>query len=418
MAHGSNMLIAAQGDYNTGHYTGDQDNEQQTQARPAPIGSTFSRINDLHKQYLGRDATPQEYGQWGTNVDDQYMGKIGNAIFNSDEAQRYRQTQAAQQQQQAGTTTTTTTNNPPAQTGSPVTADGKIPPPQQQVAAPNVQTYTAPTEFKAKPGQGRELQATELDKKPIDTYDPYQVGQFNGPNQQSLNSQQNNLVNSILQNPETLNPNVLSQMKMAQKDEALRMQQQLQQQFDQNNTARGTLGGGYAQAQQGQLANNAVNSILTGNRNLDVQAAQTNRADQLAALQASEAIGQGQMGRSTQGYGAQLAGQQAQAGQNLQGFQSRVASQQDAVQRALAQFGINQSVASNRQQNYSQDLGAEMGLEQLKQNSAGINNAGQFNLANFLEGQRQFNGNLGFNWAQLDQQGQQTLMDWLMRNAG
>lgn len=405
------MLIANQGDSSPRSEEGSQ-----PQAAPPPTGSVFSRINDFHKQYLGRDATPQEYGQWGSNVDDQYMGKIGNAIFNSDEAQKYRQSQA--QQSQPGTTTTTTTNHPPAQTGSPVSADGKIPPPTQQVAAPTVQTYTAPTAFHSQPGQGRELQATQLNQTPIDTYTPGQMSQFNGPNQQGLNSQQNNLVNSILQNPETLNPNVLAQMKGAQKDEALAMQRQLQQGYDQNNAARGTLGGGFAQAQQGQLANNAVNSILTGNRNLDVQAAQTNRADQLNALNASEQIGQGQMGRSTQGYGAQLAGQQAQAGQNFQGFQSRVASQQDAVQRALAQFGINQGVAANRQQNYGQDLGAEMALEQLKQNSAGINNAGQFNLANFLEGQRQFNGNLGFNWAQLDQQGQGTLMDWLMRNGG
>jgi hypothetical protein len=219
------------------------------------------------------------------------------------------------------------------------------------------------------------------------------------------------------------------------------MQRQTQQGFDSSNVARGTLGAGQGDAMKAQLANDTISKILDQNRALDISAAQTNRGDQLNALNASEALAQGQLGRAQGSYNTTLGGQTAQAGVNqaaagsalsrsiagesnqqaaaasrlgmanfdesqqqanaaeqYKAYQSQVAQAQDAVNRVLAQFGINQGVANNAQQNYGTDIASQLAAAQLGEN------------------QRQFNSTLGFNYNQLDQNGQLGLLNWLIQS--
>jgi hypothetical protein len=376
----------------------------------------FDQIGDFVQQATGRKATMQDVSQWGTNVDANYMGHIRNAIYNSAEAKAYGARQAQGQQQQTQQQTDGGQQSPPPATGSPVSGDGKIPAPNNagavQQAQSAVQNYTAPTAAPAPPA-ARNLAPMTLDQTRLPTYDPAHISQFNAPNQGAQNGQQNALLSAILTNPQTMNPSVLAQMKEQQKQDALLMQHQNQQQLDQGFTARGTLGGGAAQAAYGANNNDTINRILSGNRDLDIKAATQNRQDELNALTASDSTLAGQMARASQGYTTGLAGQQAQADQGYKGFESQVASQQDAVQRALAQFGINQSVASNAQQNYGQDLGSFFNLEDLKRGATQTNNSSMMAYLNYLENQRQFNGQLGYNYNQLDQNGQTTLLNYL-----
>jgi len=346
----------------------------------------YDQIGQYFQQATGRQATPQEVSQWGTNVDPNYMNTIRGAIFNTDEAKKY----AASQNQPAPTTQPDAkpTADPPRtqQTGSPVTADGKIP-----QGAPTLQTYTAPSAVPAAPAQ-RVLAPMNLPTTPIPTYDP---AQFSNP----VGDQQTALMRSILTNPQTLSPSIVAQMKEQGKGDALLMQQQQQQQMDQGFAARGTLGSGAADALRARLGQDTVNNILTGNRNLDITAAQTNRQNELDAMNAGNAYA-----------GQNLAYQGANADQGYKGYESRVAAVQDQVQRALAQFGVNAQVAANGQQNYGQDLGAFFNLEGLRQGAVQTNNSSTMALLNYLENQRQFNDNLGFNYNSLDQSGQNALL--------
>lgn len=208
--------------------------------------------------------------------------------------------------------------------------------------------------------------------------------------------QQNSLMNAIMQNPETMNPNVVAQLKEAQKEQALLMQQQAGQGFSQSAAARGVLGGGNAQGQQQTAQNNAFNSILSGNRSTDIAAAQTNRADQLNALNASSGLQKSQLDNILAGHAAQLGDTQFNAAQDQQHYQN-------GINQQLAQFGINQGVAQNAQQNYGADLGAHFG----GQNSI-------MDVMRFLQQGHQFDQSMGFNYNQLDQNGQNSLLQFLM----
>jgi hypothetical protein len=57
-----------------------------------------------------------------------------------------------------------------------------------------------------------------------------------------------------------------------------------------------------------RLASSLADSVLGGNRQIDLQKMQQDRADELGALGASNDVLGGQMGRATSGYGAQTLG--------------------------------------------------------------------------------------------------------------
>lgn len=395
----------------------------------------YDQIGDYFKQATGVDATHEQVSQWGTNVDSGYMAKIRSAIDNTPEAQAAR----AKQTQQATPTPTPTPPPTPAATGSPVTANGQIPP-----QAPGLQPAPQPATRGAEPNQTRYVQKVDLSSVPayqktnfnvpiptgykaganLPTVDP-----FAGPDQSGNDASQNALMQAILANPQTMNPTVIAQMQEANKEQALLTQMQEQQQADSGAAASGRLGSGYAAASTAARRQAAIDSILKGNRDINMGAVATNRADELNALGASEALASGQLGRQTSAYGAKLAGnnaalQSAIAGegfkqaeadsafrnaglgfsvQQAQAAENQFASQ-EAVQRLLSQFGINMGVATNAQQNFTGDLSKTLGQ-----------NSQMLEYLRYLESQRQFDDQLGFNYNNLDQNGQISLMDFLTR---
>lgn len=336
-------------------------------------------VRSAIKQYTGRDATDDDiYNQhlnWDKAPDAQFMGKIVSNIANSSEAKNYQNN--SQQQQTAPSAPPPPGGNgaPAAATGSPVSANGTIAP-----AAP----MPTPATRGQEPNQTRYVQPVDLSG--IHSAGPAQAPQLQLP-QGDFSGGQNALMSAILANPETMNPNVVAQMKEAQKEQALLMQHQGQQQYDSSAAARGVLGGGAAQGQAANLQNQTFGNILTGNRNVDIAALGQNRQDQLNALTASQGLAGSQLANALQTHAAQLGDTQFNAGQQQQDYQNR-------INQALSQFGINQGVAGNAQQNYAGDLaGWQAG-----------------------EGRRQFNNTLGFNYNQLNQNGQNSLLQFLIQS--
>jgi hypothetical protein len=260
-----------------------------------------------------------------------------------------------------------------------------------------------------------------------DAYKGTDISQYQAPvGHDAANAQQLQVIQQMLASGGTMNPAVVNQMKQRASEEQMLMARQLQAQNDDEMSARGfSAGGGMAQASQRRSQENMQNAILGSNRDLDINAASTNRQDMLNALGASESILGGQSGRSTSQYGAGLAGQTAQAG-------DRQAVSQSGINRAIAQFSGNMdsaNFAQNQQQANRDDYWKGKGLDlQDKLGTGGLNNdnrridnqASQFdkgyglNILQFLEGQRQNDNSMGFNWAQLGQQGQQSLIAQIM----
>lgn len=300
------------------------------------------------------------------------------------------------------------------------------------------------------------------------SYTGTQFTQFNGPNQEQLVNRENTLMSAILDNPRTLNDAVLSQMKEKGKEGSLLMEQQLGQQAREMAAARGMTNGGGLAGTLADIKTGLANDVLASNRDLDIRQATQNREDELAALSAVEGILSGQMGRATQGFGATLAGQSAQAGdsrsvaqdaiqraiagnqQNLasaelglkkEGMQaeegareytSNRSAQDAALDRILKQFGMTTQSEELRRANEAlktqRDLGEgglavdrdRVGLERSRLDSQNrqFDKGYGLDVLRFLEGQRQSDNGLGFNYAQLNNNGQNSLMDFISRILG
>lgn len=393
-------------------------------------------------------------------------------------------------------------------TGSPVNSSGYPTPTAQQVqqpkppapkpatppAVPAATTYagaalTAPIKSVYGPYPGRpantQLQSTNLGNEAFKTYQAgpqvpqfnapqsyqgTQFAQFQSPDQQAMNAQQTALMSRVLGDPHSMNAQNVAQLKERQKESALAMARQLGQQAGSIGAARGLQGNGSAVGQaQRAVDQNMLAEILGGNRDIDLQKMQQDRADELQALQASEALQQGQLGRSRDAFSSTLLGQTTQATDDrsvsqdalqsglaefdarMQGnrfnaderfrqFETERGAQDASLQRALAQFGVNQGVNESNQQNYGMDLDAyfrQKDADQAKANLSVQQQLGQggltldakklaeqrrqFNLGHALdrlqfgEGARQFNSDLGFRYNQLDTNSNQALLASLLK---
>lgn len=329
--------------------------------------------------------------------------------------------------------------NIPGQLGfTPVDSTGTLLPPAQldplianAAHNPNYVNQPAPPSAPPPPGPGPQMGAAPSFHN-IQTYQPnalsfnaanynpfqfafgaqpqgYQagtLGQFQAPNQSGIDQQQQSLIQQILANPQTMSPQVVNQQKEAQKEQLMAMQAQTLGQAQQSGAARGMMNSGWMDTQQRKASENLISQLTQGYRDTDLKAAQTNRQDQLNALQGADAFQTNQMNRSTSGYQSQLSGQVAQ--QQLQQVaaqsQMQIATLMDQRQQLEAQehqFGANYQLTqakaqldaqianeSNRLQASQQQLSQHLAQQEFDENVR------QFN-ANLAEKKRQYDTTLG-----------------------
>lgn len=287
-------------------------------------------------------------------------------------------------------------------------------------------------------------------------YQQTQFTQWQGPNQQAMDQQQQQLLQSMLQNPHSMSDTNVAQLREMQKEQVTRGVQDQNQMLEQRMAATGRLGSGYQNAMGARANEQGQQQLLAGARDISLQKMQQDRQDELNAVDAASRFQTGQMGRASQGYQNTLAGQaaqageaqfgqndawrgsafnlgqqqanadeqmrqyqsaaqartfdfgreQAQAGQNYQGYGSQLQGQQLALERALQQQGLNlqqaQQYASNwatqqglQQQNLSRQTQENLGQGDLNLRGRALNDAmSQFNQSHALN-QQQFLAGLG-----------------------
>jgi len=293
------------------------------------------------------------------------------------------------------------------------------------------------------------------------SYQGSQYSQFAGPDQQQTTAMQNSLMQAILGNPETLGPQQLAQLKEKQKEAALMQEQQglaLAQQFA---AQRGTTNGAALAGLLSQIRGETGNSIITGNRDLDLAAMQQNRADQLAALGMSDSLMSGQMSRASQGFQNTLAGQSAQAqdtrsvaqdaisraitghdanlasagmglqkegmqaDENFRQFGTERSAQDADLQRILQQFGVNSGVRDSHRADEALALNRELGhgglsidQQRLAQQGSQFDQSFGLDVLGFLDGQSRHADNLGLSYNQLNTQGQNNTINQILSILG
>lgn len=220
--------------------------------------------------------------------------------------------------------------------------DGTVYQPGQQPQF-NFGSYQT-AQFNQQVPQGAIYQPGQLPSGQMPTYQAGQIGQFNAPNLSGLESQQDALLQQVMNNP-GLSPAAINAMKERSKSQTLAMSQQLGQQAAQRGAATGMTG--LAGADQRNIGNAAMSSIMGGYRDIDIAAADRAQSDRLNALQASEALASGRGNRASQFYQTGLQGQMAQ--QELLRAQnaSEQAAAQFGLQRGIAQEGLNQAGADS-----------------------------------------------------------------------
>ena len=232
----------------------------------------------------------------------------------------------------------------------------------------------------------------------LSTYTPGALNQFGGVDQGEANKLQQQALMQALQSGGSMNPGVVSQMKGQQQEMATSLAEQAQQQALQSAASRGVSGGGVQGAQSRRINDARDSALLGGFRDIDINAAQTNFGDQLKASGALDTALGRQAGTAMDAFQTSLSGQLAQEQLGQQG----VASQNDAVrfalERALAQEGLQQTAAGMGEGRRQFDVGLG-------------ENARQFDRG-LTEGGRQFDVNQGFLGRQLGEQGRQFNMGY------
>lgn len=264
-------------------------------------------------------------------------------------------TQQQQQQQQTGTASQPNSSQgaqPQQIPGTPVSATGSIPaytPPPAQPA------YSAPPPPTV---GGQQTDARYVQPTAAQTsYNPTVTAQT-----LSSNPGVSSLMNSILAKPDTLDANTIAQMKEQQKEQALLMGKQNNDALTQSILARGGgasggLGSGFANA--ARTANDWAtnNAILEGNRNIDVQVPQINRAAELGALTAAGGVNTSDLNADA-----------FNAGQGQAAAASAQQANQDMWTRALAAAQAAQSAYGQDVSNSQFKAGLGFNYDNLQQN--------------------------------------------------
>jgi hypothetical protein len=228
-----------------------------------------------------------------------------------------------------------------------------------------------------------------------------------------VRNQLNTLISSILASPESLNPNVIAQLKEQGKEGILSANTQLRNELAQNAASRGTYGGGNMQATQRRAADATSFDLTRNNRDIDINAAATNMADRRAAAELGNKYTVDQTNRG-----------QGIAEYNRDDRRFAFGTESDkvnfALQRALSQAGLQQgdldAAIRAWQVGTTRDLG-QSGLDLDQQRIT--NQAKQFAAAHGLDWVRVLNdmvmgrANYGVDLAQLQQQGQNSMFDWM-----
>jgi len=219
----------------------------------------------------------------------------------------------------------------------------------------------------------------QLPNTPLQTYNPAQISQFSGPQQGDANRRQQQALLQALQTG-SMGPDTVAQMKGSLQDTAAIMARQFGERNAASAAQRNVSGAGL-QAGVRDIQDRQMSDVLSGYRDIDINAAQTNFQDRLAASGVLDAALGREAGTATDFYRTGLTGQLAQAGENLTGINSQNDAIRFALDRALAQEGLNLQ-------------GAQFGEGQYQFDTGLGENARQFN-SQLGESGRQFNYNYG-----------------------
>jgi hypothetical protein len=244
---------------------------------------------------------------------------------------------------------------PPTPTVTPpTTPTGDIPPPNVTPPPPNASvTGGDPVPQTQQDWQAdisgfnqNQFQPAQLPTTDLPIYQPQQLMTPDALNAEQL---QFGLLQKVLNAPDEYTEENVRQMQEAQKEQALSAQHGAMQKLTDRYAAMGRYGSGQLDANSRRMQDDTTSQILSGNRDINLQAANANWNSRMSALQNANSVLNESLGR-----------RQAQANQEYLGYNSQADQTKFALERALGQAGLgNQANSQNLQ---SQQLALQSAL--------------------------------------------------------
>lgn len=247
-------------------------------------------------------------------------------------------------------------------------APGGAPAPQGP-QAPSYPTYTP------QPIQHRDL--------PV--YSAPTITPYSAPDLGSIDAGQRAIIERILAHPETIGDEQMTALNAQAQSDAQQIAAQQTDASRTNAAARGVSDGNAQAARLASITENQGNQVIAGRQQNTLYKLAHDRSDQLGALGAATDFSNATTGRAQSNFSTGLSGTMSQE-------QLRQAANQSAIQKLLFD---NQQDLQNRDENHF---------------AYGTSADG----ANFRNGQYQFGNQMGFNYAQLNAQQQQQLIQMLL----
>lgn len=200
-----------------------------------------------------------------------------------------------------------------------------------------------------------------LDQTDLPLYTAATTPHFTNPIDPRVSGASNDLMLKILQNPESMPPDIVAMMKESQKESSLSMMDQLMGANNQGAAGRGLQGSGYATAQNFDAKDQAIANITKGYRDIDTTAATTNFQNRLDAGARGDAYMGNQMNMGLGAFGANQSADQFNADQNYLAHGSLKDRVQHNYDTTLDEANLQNQAVGNALQGWSTDIQGNLG---------------------------------------------------------
>lgn len=157
-------------------------------------------------------------------------------------------------------------------------------------------------------------QAGQVSNDPLDTYSFGGFGPMGDLGAGRTDQQTEDLVSSILQNPESLDPRTVEMMKAKSKDELADMQRSEDDDLTAAGYRTGNADSNWLQSEKLASKGRRDNALVSSNRAIDLDAAQTNAADRRAAAGVGQSYADSKNSRNLANRGEQFTEKNAAEG--------------------------------------------------------------------------------------------------------
>lgn len=213
-------------------------------------------------------------------------------------------------------------------------------------------------------------------------------------------------VNDLLTNPDSLDPRTVQMMESRDAEQQMESARSADQEAQRQGYKTGLTDAPWLASQRASDLMTANNQIIGNRRNIEITAAQTNKADERAAAQIGVGYQNQLKGQQQEAVKTAVSGALAKAAESRNRFELNENLKLEAAKLNLsadtlkAQYAM--SVMSSLDKRYGVDVGAQIDYSKLREQSTEFQSEFLYKLQALDQQDKQFGANLGLQYDQLN----------------